>query len=168
MNDVKHIGRRLGTIFGLGLVVYGVMFRVAGLSFDSPLAVVFYAVLPAAAWLAAREVRQLAGDHGFKAQLAAGSYATLLAAAIYVVSVYLYNVLIDDSLLTAVNEYVRQTAIEAGKTGAELDAAVRKAAFLSRPLPFTIVVFFQLATAGLASALTIAGWNRWMARRREC
>lgn len=157
MNSNRRIYLTYGLAFGLALTVLGIIFRLVNVSVASPLVLAFYLVLPLAAWLAIRRSRQGSAEGTFRSEMLLASYATLLAAGLYSLSVLAYNVLIDATWLQAVEELARTRAVDSGKTGAALDAAYRQASVLSRPFPFTVVVFMQLAFAGILSSAVIAG-----------
>jgi len=77
---------------------------------------------------------------------------------------FFYNTLVDASLLVEVESYIRQQAIDAGKTGKTLEAAFHRPKVFSQALPFVVAVFFQLALAGLSSAAMIAAWHESASR----
>ncbi len=165
MDRLNQIALRQGATYGLGLVVFGVCFRIANVPIQSPLTWVFYAVLPLVAWISIRQLRRDNPRASFKAMFEVGSYATIVASVIYVISVVLYNALVDASLLKEIETYLRQAAIDAGKVGAALEEANRYAKIFTQPGLFAIVVFIQLAIAGVSSALSFAIWNVYRNRR---
>lgn len=164
MQSQNTIALRTGLYSGLVLIVVGIIFRSANVSVSSGWSWAFYALLPVIAWFAIREFRQQNPDAGFKAQFTVSSYATVIASAIYSVSVMFYNYFVDASILMEAEAYLRQAAVDAGKTGEALAQAYQLADVFTQPVPFVIAVFLQLAVTGVSIALSFALWYRWRER----
>lgn len=166
MTQANQAAVRIGLLGGLALIVYGIAFRLTGLTFQSPLGWVFYLGVATVAWVAIRKLTAMDAAAGFKTEFSVGSYAAIIASLLYAISVYGYNALVDASLLTQVEEYLRQTAIEQGKTGAALEQANQVAKVFTQPFLFVIAVFLQLAITGISSAASFAAWNRFRSKKR--
>lgn len=143
---------RYGLYLGGFLTVYGIIFRLLNLPFDSPLGWVFYAALPVfagAALLAKRRGGTLSYLEG--ALTTAG--LTILGGVIYSIYVFGFNAFVDDTLILA----VRETAL-ADLTARGLDASGEAARrqfidLTTTPLGFAITIAIQMAVAGLVISL---------------
>ena len=167
MNTQNSIALKVGSYSGFALIVIGVGYRQLHLPVTSGWSWIFYALLPVIAWLAIHALQKHGAETGFKTQFIVSSYATVIASAFYVMSVFLYNALIDASLLAEVKNFLREGAVAAGKSGAALEQAYRLADVFTQPVPFAIAVFLQLAVTGVSMALMFALWNRWHDGRSE-
>ncbi len=167
MNTQNSIALRIGLYSGLALIIIGIVYRQLHIPVSSGWSWIFYAMLPVIAWLAIRALTKQRADTGFKAQFIVSSYATIIASAIYVISVFLYNALIDASLLAEVEAFLQQSAVAAGKSGAALEQAYQLADVFTQPVPFAIAVFLQLAVTGVSIALTFTLWNQWRGGRHR-
>ena len=156
---LTRVSKRWGLILATFLVIYGLLFRLAGLSHNSALGWVFYLALPVGAWFTMRAVQ---GNRAisYPRLLWAGWLTSLIGSAGYCLFVFAYNAFIDDSLLHEVRAAQSTTLMEEGLSGADLQAKVGLIEVLTQPLPFAAVVFIQLAIFALAASLVLAAWFR--------
>jgi len=156
----RSIALRYGLFLGLAEIIYGVLFRLAGVDYASPLTWVFYLMLPAAIWMGQRAAGRITGSLSYGRGLSIATGISALGAALYSAQVWLYNRFLDDSLLRAVRadqiESLRQSGVEATLLAARTSQIER----LTQAAPFALAICIQLIVFGVASALLVSFWTR--------
>ncbi len=150
-----------GAIFGGILIVYGLIFRLADLDARSPLAWVFYILMPVACYFAMRSLKQVdAGKLPYRRGVGVSALTSVIAAGAYSVYVFLYNRFVDDSLLVNAIALNRQALMDSGLSAAEIEQRMEPVNTLLTPGPFSLLVFVQLTLFGILTALIIAAFIR--------
>lgn len=143
---------RHGLLLGAAEVLYGIFFRVAGFHFTSPWGWIFYLMLPVAVWATVRA----AGRSGYLATVGRATATVAIGAAIYCLQVWLYNWLVDDSLLVSVRQNRLAELSAQGLDATALEASMRTVDLFLQPPLFAAAVWLQLTIAGLLAALVLA------------
>ncbi len=148
-----------GLAWGAGLaaamVIYGLIFRGAKLSYRSGWSWVFYVLPPIAALLAQLSLRAAAGELPFGTGFALAAIVIVAGSAVYGAFVFLYNRFVDDSLIrTVVSD--RVTQLEARVTDPEKRArAIRRVRAAGTPAAFAANVTIALIVISMAVATVL-------------
>ncbi len=149
--------------FGVLLIVYGVIYRLAGLEQIAGLTAPFYLALPICAYLVARTLPRSGNSLTFSSFATPAIGSSLLAAAMYCIYVFFYNTYVDDSLLQQlVQDSVAAWQAE-GVPQATIDERATSLSFT--PTGFALTVFILMSVVSLIGGLTIAWVMLRMSRR---
>ena len=142
-------GLRYGSYAGALLVAYGLIYRLAGVSPQSPLKWLFYLMLVVACVLAQRAHAASNRQSKVITRLATGSLTATVGGGIYGLYVYVYNRFVDDSLI--------RTVVADGRRAAEGDAGAQAFLdWLSSPAAFAVMIFAQMLVFGIVFSLVAA------------
>ncbi len=154
---LRQIAIKHGLILGGGLTAYGIIYRLARLERLPGLTWIFYLMVPVAVFFALRALRDSGeGSLRFARGVGLGGLVSLAGSSIYAVYVYLYNSVIDDSLLVGIRHGYRQQFEAQGLTGDELAQAMAPIITSTQPPLFSLQVGIMLTLAGMVGALLIA------------
>ncbi len=154
---LRQIAIKYGLILGGGLTTYGIIYRLARLERLPGLTWIFYLMVPVAVFFALRALRDSGkGPLRFAHGIGLGSLVSAAGSSIYAVYVYLYNHLIDDSLLVGIRDGYREQFEAQGLAGDELAQAMAPIITSTQPSLFSLQVGIMLTLAGMVGALLIA------------
>jgi uncharacterized membrane protein len=154
--SINKTAIKYGSIFGGVLVVYGIIFRLAKLDFQSAWTYLFYLLLAAGSVRAVMILRRQRDQLRFFPGLGVGLLAGVIGGGIYCLYVFVYNAFIDNSLLVAVAERAQAQLDPAKLSAEELAVALQKVEALTRPGVFAVSVFVQMVLVALVVSLIAA------------
>ena len=157
MHPVAAAGLLIGVLCAIWTFVVGF----TGWYKDPVLLNAFFLVIPieigGLIWGLRRTARR---GYGYGRQIGAGMLIAIVAGAVIICSSLLFTTVVYPEYFTELTEMNRQMLVAQGKSAAEIDAALKAAAPMNRPLPNALAGFFgTLITGALASAI-IAFWVR--------
>ena len=162
--NIKQIALRYGLYLGLFLLIYGLFYRLAEVSYSSPLGYIFYIALPIGVFLAIRRFKRGASTATFKNCFIIGAIVVIIGSAIYSLFVYVYNKFVDDALLRTIREEnIEKIGNKGTLTEDQVEQSLKLVDILSQPGAFSITIFIQLLVFGIITALLLV-W--FMTRKR--
>ena len=157
---------RNGAIFGAVMVALGLVYRLAHLPPSSPMVWVFYGAIPVAAFAALFRYGRSGERPGWRKGLGVAFGVTFLGALIYSMFSWLYNGLIDDSLIQEWRRAQLELATQRAKTPEDLQAAVTGIEALAQPFAMARAVLFQMTVTAAGCSLLLATALKLWPRKR--
>lgn len=157
---------RKGAIFGAVLIALGLLYRLVGFAWNSPMVWVFYGAIPVAVVLALRAYGRSGQQSGWLKGLGIGVGVTVTAAFLYSLFSWGYNALIDDALIQAWREGNLALAEQNAKTPEQLAQAIESIESFATPFAMARAVLFQMSVTGVLSSLLVTTVLRFWPRKK--